>query len=196
MNDEEKKFLIPKPSAFNYYTIKQLFTDEKKVYGGGMLHDDSKDIKRDDKEWSKYIKRDDKDWYDIKDEKKWKQEEEDKKFNIWEHLPSKVHVPPVIKQIIPANYDALEVHGYYGLIHMGKGAYNEDNVIVHTSKKHDRRYMLAIQPGDYIPVVFLRGKRKGYVFVRYITRSKYFAPGTPVTSIDIGVENWNNEDGM
>lgn len=171
IKEEELKFLIPKPHILDEKSLKTIFKDEKWVQN------------------AKYNIKYDHDNY--KDEKKIKVKPDVKP----EFKPRiKQEVSTIQKAIIPANYDALEVHGFYGLIHMGKGSYNEDNVIAHTSRRTDNQYMLSIQPGDYIPVVFLRAKRKGYVLVRYITRSKYFPPGSPITSISLGVENWDGTE--
>lgn len=106
-------------------------------------------------------------------------------------VPSKALVTGPQKAITPRNYDAIEAHGYFGLIYQDSGVYNEHLVIVHTAPRLDRQHMLALKEGDTIDVVYLRQRKKGQIKVRYVTRSKYFAPGSPVTSLLIGVDTWN-----
>jgi hypothetical protein len=116
----------------------------------------------------------------------------DVKKKLAQYLPgSSKHVKPVSKAVTPANYDALQVHGHFGLIDLGKGVYNEREAILHTPHVPDRRYLLNLQSGDDIDVVFLRKQEKGRVNVRYVTRSRYFSPGTPVTSVRVGLDGWD-----
>lgn len=114
-------------------------------------------------------------------------------FTLQEYLPTKSRPSSSFKRITPANYDAIEIHGYFGLIYDGIGSFSEHSVIVHTCNRLDKQHMLGLQPGDDIHVVFLRARKKGVLNVRYITRSQYFSPGVPITSVCIGVDHWECE---
>lgn len=110
--------------------------------------------------------------------------------SIQEYLPTKqaTYTP---KKITPANYDAVETHGFYGLIHVGKGVYSEDNFIVHTCSRIDKSHMLSLQPGDSVQVINQHTRQPEKLTIRYVTRSKYFSPGVPVSSMQIGVDGWS-----
>lgn len=94
------------------------------------------------------------------------------------------------REITPRNYDAIQIHGHFGLIDVGTGPYKERVLIVHTPKNLDKSHMLSLREGDPINLVYIKRMAKGAVRIRYITRERYFAPGNPVTSIKIGVDDW------
>lgn len=75
-----------------------------------------------------------------------------------------------------------------------QGCYGEDHLILHASQRVDKAHMLGVSVGDQIPIVYVDkangAKRKGVLSVRYVTRSKYFSPGVPVTSVRVGVDGW------
>lgn len=97
-------------------------------------------------------------------------------------------------RIGPANYSAMECHGFYGCIDCGsdidQGCIR--NLIIHTSKRMDTSHMLSLSPGDTIHVVYIAPRTKGVLRIRYVTRSKYFSPGSPITSVKVGVEGWDD----
>jgi hypothetical protein len=95
-------------------------------------------------------------------------------------------------RIGPANYSAMECHGFYGCIDCGTDIDHGHirNIIIHTSKRMDTSHMLSLSVGDTIHVVYIIPRTRGVLRVRYITRSKYFSPGSPITSIKVGVEGW------
>ena len=102
------------------------------------------------------------------------------------------------KKIGPGQYSAIEVHGFYGFIDVlgdsqgdscGKGY--EKVLIVHTpSRVQDKSPMLNIRPGDTIDIVYIPSLTRGKLEVTFVTRSKYFSPGCPVTSLQVGVLGW------
>lgn len=96
------------------------------------------------------------------------------------------------RKISPGNYDAVEVNKSYGLIHIGKGAYNEDNFVLHTRVKDDKTPMLSIQMGDTIDIMNLQTKRKQTLTVRYTTRSRYYSPGVMINTMKVGVDGWSD----
>ena len=105
-----------------------------------------------------------------------------------EIVPAPTH--ELRRTITPSNYDAIEIHGFFGVIDSGPDAYNDRMVVVHTPLGMDRSHMLSLRVGDAIPVVFLRKQEKGSLEIKYITRSQYFAPGRSVSSMRLGVDGW------
>ena len=96
-------------------------------------------------------------------------------------------------RICLSNYGAMEIHGYFGCIDFGEGIESDlRNLVIHTPKRQDTSHMLSLQVGDTIHVVYIHGKTGGVLRIKYVTRSKYFSPGTPITSVKIGVEGWND----
>lgn len=105
------------------------------------------------------------------------------------------------KRIGPGQYSAIEVHGFYGLIDVlcdsqgdslgMSGTGYEKVLIVHTpSRIQDKSPMLNIKPGDFIDIVYIPNLIRGKLEVTFVTRSKYFSPGCPVTSLQVGVLGW------
>lgn len=105
-------------------------------------------------------------------------------------LPTKSK-PTIQKEITPANYAAVQENNQFGMIHLGKGVYSEDQLMLHTRMRQDKQFMLSVKPGDSIPIVYVANKQKGEVYVRYVTRSKYFSPGIPINTVLVGVDGWS-----
>lgn len=95
-------------------------------------------------------------------------------------------------RIGPSSYSAIQIHGFFGCIDCGTDIDHGHirNLIIHTSKRLDTSHMLSLTVGDSIHVVYIASRSKGLLKIRYVTRSKYFSPGSPVTSIKVGVEGW------
>jgi hypothetical protein len=95
-------------------------------------------------------------------------------------------------RIGPSNYSAIQIHGFFGCIDLGTDIDHGHirNLIIHTSKRLDTSHMLSLAIGDTIHIVYIASRTKGLLKIRYVTRSKYFSPGSPVTSIKVGVEGW------
>lgn len=105
-------------------------------------------------------------------------------------LPTKSK-PSLQKEITPGNYAAVQENNQFGMIHLGKGVYSEDQLMLHTRMRQDKQFMLSVKPGDSIPIVYVGNKQKGEVYVRYVTRSKYFSPGIPINTVLVGVDGWS-----
>ena len=108
-----------------------------------------------------------------------------------ELLPVYAPQPPVKRKISPMNYDAVQVDADFGLIDVGRGSFNEANLVLH-SNKQDKSRMLGVQAGDKIEIKYVKNKSKGELVVRYVTRSQYFSPGRPVSSVLVGVDGWES----
>lgn len=98
-------------------------------------------------------------------------------------------------RIGPGQYSAIEIHGNYGFIDILQEAYDggghEKVLMVHTpSRIPDKTHMLSIQPGDTVDVVYVPDLSRGRLEITFVTRSKYFSPGCPVTSLQVGVLGW------
>ena len=100
--------------------------------------------------------------------------------------------PP--SRITPAAYDAVDAEGRFGLIECTWGdrpqaGPGETLLVAHTPPKRDPTGLLALRPGDTVEVVTTRAGASGGGTVRisFITRSGYFPPGRPVTSLALGV---------
>jgi len=107
--------------------------------------------------------------------------------------PIKPYIPKLstaTKKICSSKYDALQIHGYFGLIHDGVGWCGEDILIVHTPSRQSKDHMLSIKEGDEIYIVRLKEKTNNILTVRYVTRYKYYSPGVAVSTVQIGVDGW------
>lgn len=124
---------------------------------------------------------------------KWKKEPSDDKvidLTLQEMLPVYSPMPPPKQKITAKNYAAVQIDGKFGILDCGTGSFNEQNLILHSTAV-DKSAMLGVQPGQKIDFKYVGSRQKGEMVVRYVTRSKYYSPGRPVTSVMVGVDGWD-----
>jgi hypothetical protein len=95
------------------------------------------------------------------------------------------------RRIVSANYSAVEIHGFFGLIDDGSDGAGR-MLIVHVPK-WIRGYFLDIKQGDTLHVYHAKGKKVGGGLTVLSTgRHKYYAPGRRVTTCTVCVpeEQW------
>lgn len=95
------------------------------------------------------------------------------------------------RRIVAANYSAVEIHGFFGLIDDGSDGAGR-MLIVHVPK-WIRGYFLDIKQGDTLHVYHARGKKVGGALTVLSTgRHKYYAPGRRVMTCTVCVpeEQW------
>jgi len=103
-----------------------------------------------------------------------------------------VPLPMSEKRLSPENYSGLEIHGFFGLIDTGQEYTRQRVLIIHVPPRVDAIHMLSLQVGEEVDFVYLRGKKRqrGKVYITWLGRSKYHAPGRPITSMQAGVSGW------
>jgi hypothetical protein len=94
------------------------------------------------------------------------------------------------RRIISANYSAVEIHGFFGLI--DDGSVGEGRMLIVHVPKWIRGYFLDIKQGDDLHVYHPKGKVKGTLSVLATGRHKYYAPGRRVMTCTVCVseEQW------
>ena len=94
------------------------------------------------------------------------------------------------RRIIAANYSAVEIHGFFGLI--DDGSVGEGRMLIVHVPKWIRGYFLDIKQGDDLHVNHPKGKIRGVLHVLSTGRHKYYAPGRRVMTCTVCVseENW------
>lgn len=94
------------------------------------------------------------------------------------------------RRIISANYSAVEIHGFFGLI--DDGSVGEGRMLIVHVPKWIRGYFLDIKQGDDLHVYHPKGKVKGVLSVLSTGRHKYYAPGRRVMTCTVCVseEQW------
>lgn len=94
------------------------------------------------------------------------------------------------RRIVSANYSAVEIHGFFGLI--DDGSVGEGRMLIVHVPKWIRGYFLDIKQGDDLHVYHPKGKVKGVLSVLSTGRHKYYAPGRRVMTCTVCVseEQW------
>ena len=95
------------------------------------------------------------------------------------------------RRMTAANYGAMEIHGFFGLIDDGSDAAGR-TLIVHVPR-YVKGYFMDIKQGDVIHVYHAKGlKIGGALTVLSTGRHKYYNPGRKVTTCTICVpeEQW------
>lgn len=95
------------------------------------------------------------------------------------------------RRIIAANYSAVEIHGFFGLI--DDGSVGEGRMLIVHVPKWIRGYFLDIKQGDTLHVYHANGgKIGGALTVLSTGRHKYYAPGRRVMTCTVCVpeEQW------
>jgi hypothetical protein len=95
-------------------------------------------------------------------------------------------------RITPAAYDAVDTRARFGLIERRDLAQpwpGQTVLVAHTPPRRDPAALLEVRPGDTIDVLSTRSGAEGWapLRVQFVTRSHYFAPGRPATSLVLGV---------
>ena len=111
------------------------------------------------------------------------------KLNLKVLIPSVSKTIPITR-VCPSRYDAIQIHGFFGLINTGVGSYGENVLIVHTGSRLSKDHMLSLKNGDEIHIINLHEHKNRVLHVRYVSRYKYVSPGTPITTLQIGVDGW------
>jgi hypothetical protein len=96
-----------------------------------------------------------------------------------------------VRKIISANYAAVEIHGFFGLI--DDGSVGEGRMLIVHVPKWIRGYFLDIKQGDTLHVYHAKGRKIGGALTVLSTgRHKYYAPGRRVTTCTICIpeEQW------
>jgi hypothetical protein len=97
------------------------------------------------------------------------------------------------RRIVSANYSAVEIHGFFGLI--DDGSVGEGRMLIVHVPKWIRGYFLDIRQGDSLHVYHAggKGRKVGSVLTVLSTgRHKYYAPGRRVMTCTVCVpeEQW------
>jgi hypothetical protein len=95
------------------------------------------------------------------------------------------------RRIVAANYSAVEIHGFFGLI--DDGSVGEGRMLIVHVPKWIRGYFLDIKQGDTLHVYQANGgKFGGALTVLSTGRHKYYAPGRRVMTCTVCVpeEQW------
>ena len=95
------------------------------------------------------------------------------------------------RRIVAANYSAVEIHGFFGLI--DDGSVGEGRMLIVHVPRWVRGYFLDIKQGDSLHVYHSKGKRVGAALnVLSTGRHKYYPPGSRVTTCTVCVseEQW------
>ena len=94
-----------------------------------------------------------------------------------------------VPKIQSQNYSAMEINGKYGLIDMGVTASGIRSFICHVPKSKNMHYPLNnVKTGNIIHVI-KRGTRESVMLrVRYTTPTRYYSPGTKITTLTIGTD--------
>ena len=95
------------------------------------------------------------------------------------------------RRIVSANYSAVEIHGFFGLI--DDGSVGAGRMLIVHVPKWIRGYFLDIKQGDTLHVYHAKGKKVGGTLTVLSTgRHKYYAPGRRVTTCTVCVpeEEW------
>ena len=95
------------------------------------------------------------------------------------------------RRTIAANYSAVEIHGFFGLI--DDGSVGEGRMLIVHVPRWVRGYFLDIKQGDDLHVYHSKGKRVGAALhVLSTGRHKYYPPGSRVTTCTVCVpeEQW------
>ena len=94
------------------------------------------------------------------------------------------------RRIVSANYSAVEIHCFFGLI--DDGSVGEGRMLIVHVPKWIRGYFLDIKQGDELHVNHPKGKVKGVLYVLSTGRHKYYAPGRRVMTCTVCVseEQW------
>jgi hypothetical protein len=95
------------------------------------------------------------------------------------------------RRTIAANYAAVEIHGFFGLI--DDGSAGEGRMLIVHVPRWVRGYFLDIKQGDDLHVYHSKGKRVGAALnVLSTGRHKYYPPGSRVTTCTVCVpeEQW------
>jgi hypothetical protein len=95
------------------------------------------------------------------------------------------------RRMIAANYAAVEIHGFFGLI--DDGSVGEGRMLIVHVPKWIRGYFLDIRQGDTLHVYHANGgKIGGTLTVLSTGRHQYYAPGRRVTTCTVCVpeEQW------
>ncbi len=95
-------------------------------------------------------------------------------------------------RITPAAYDAVDARARFGLIERRDLAQpwpGQTVLVAHTPPRRDPAALLDVRPGDTLNVLSTRAGAEGWapLRVQFVTRSHYFAPGRPATSLVLGV---------
>ncbi len=104
--------------------------------------------------------------------------------------PQEVKAPPTLNKMVAANYSAVEIHGFFGLI--DDGSDGAGRVLIVHIPRWVRGYFLDIKQGDDLHVYHAKGKVGGVLRVLSTGRHKYYAPGRRVTTCTVIVseEQW------
>jgi hypothetical protein len=100
------------------------------------------------------------------------------------------------------NYSAVEaVTGGYGLIDRGSQEVGLQTLIMHTPKSRRKQEGLpdgvGVRPGSILKVSSTsKGGGTGLLRVRFVTPTRYYSPGTRITTVSIGVDAADWQDLM
>lgn len=95
------------------------------------------------------------------------------------------------RRVVAANYSAVEIHGFFGLI--DDGSVGEGRMLIVHVPKWIRGYFLDIKQGDTLHVYHAKGSKIGGALTVLSTgRHQYYAPGRRVTTCTVCVpeEQW------
>ena len=89
------------------------------------------------------------------------------------------------KRITPSNYDAMEIHGFFGLI--DDGLCGQGRMLICHIPQWVRGRMADVRDGDELRVWHVSGKMGGPLTVLSTGRHRYYSPGQKVTTWTICV---------
>jgi hypothetical protein len=105
------------------------------------------------------------------------------------------------KEVVGKNYAAMDATGNFGLIDDGRLDLGVRDLLAHIPRKRQAEYSFAMRPGDVLQVTnqFDPAKRRPRrlapstpMRVLFTTPARYYAPGTRVTTLRVGVaeQDW------
>jgi hypothetical protein len=105
--------------------------------------------------------------------------------------PVKAVVPGAVQGVCAGMYQAMEAAGRFGIIDLGERTRGHAVLLVHAPRRN-REGIPDLRPGEVITARPMHGHRRETqgamsLPVGFVTRSRYFRPGTLVTSCIIGV---------
>ena len=87
------------------------------------------------------------------------------------------------ERMCAANYSAVEIHGFFGLI--DDGSSDSGRMLKVHVPRWIRGYFLDLKQGDTVHVYHTNGKVGGMLRILAVGRDKYYPPGRRITSCSI-----------
>jgi len=94
-----------------------------------------------------------------------------------------------VPRIQAKNYSAMEKHKKCGIIDTGPASTGIRGLILHMSKgKNTSNFLQELKIGDILHAYRISDKEPLTLRLRFITPSRYYSPGTKITTLMVGVD--------